>query len=128
MKTGQSSNNVNAPNRISHHQLPQQTQTNQNFENRNYTTATGNHQPPPYPMYYNQQNTLNAPQMPYNNNFNGIETNNQYPMNENVCNNQMIPTNNGIYNVNMNYSNTPINTNGIVSLKLNVIFFLFSQI
>lgn len=116
---GQSPNNMSLPNQLQsqmpHHQMQQPSPMNGNFENHGYSTST-NHQPPPYPMYYNnQQNHSEAAgaagtaagptQLPYNN-YSGCKHNNssQYPMNST----QMHPPN-GMYNTNMNYANSTIN-------------------
>lgn len=70
-----------------------------NFENQGYVP------PPPYPMYYNQQNHSNASQIPSNqyNSFNGASpANNAYAMATNNCNN--------MYNMHMGYGNNSMTT------------------
>lgn len=119
LRIGQSPNNMSLPNQLQsqmpHHQMQQPSPMNGNFENHGYSTST-NHQPPPYPMYYNNQQThseaagaagaaAGPTQLPYNN-YSGCKHNNssQYPMNST----QMHPPN-GMYSTNMNYANSTIN-------------------
>lgn len=100
-------------------QMPHQ-QLNGNFESSGYATST-NQQPPPYPQYYNHSDAAGRgvgaatpagpSQLPYSD-YNGCKHNSsQYAMNSN----QMHPPN-GMYNMNMNYGSSTINTNGMYRL------------